>query len=69
MSALENADKLLDSAVQHRETGAEFHSAAAAECVPEFIAVIAESLLAIALLERLRLEREMREHGTRGEAP
>ena len=69
MRALENADKLLESAVEHREAGSAFHTAAAAECVPEYMAVIAESLLAMALLERLRLEREMRERETRGEAP
>lgn len=61
MTPLENADKLLDSAVEHREAGAAFHQAAANECVPEYLAVIAESLLALALIERLRLERERRE--------
>jgi len=64
MTPLENADKLLNSAVEHRETGAAFHAATSPECMPEYMAVIAESLLCMALLERLRLEREIRERGT-----
>lgn len=61
MTPLENADKLLDSALEHRNTGAEFHQGGMNECMPEYMAAIAESLLALALIERSRLERELRE--------